>query len=147
MIADVSEPSMKKELVLVAAISLALALGGCGMNGDKGDKGDKGDAGVNGTAGSPGPQGPPGPPGPPGKDAKASGPSLPQFRVVRSSADGSAAKPAMCETDEMVVSATCIPAAGSLSESPTLLGDRGASCTARVPRGSAPAAVILCAKR
>jgi hypothetical protein len=138
---------MKKELVLVAAISLALALGGCGMNGDKGDKGDKGDTGANGTAGSPGPQGPAGPPGPPGKDANAGESSIPQFRVVRSSADGSAAKPAMCETDEMVVSATCIPAAGSLSESPTLLGDRGASCTARVPRGPAPAAVILCAKR
>jgi Collagen triple helix repeat (20 copies) len=134
---------MKKELVLVTAISLALALGGCGMNGDKGDKGDKGDAGANGAAGSPGPQGPP---GPPGKDAKASESSLPQFRVVRSSTDGSAAKPAMCETDEMVVSATCIPAAGSLSESPTLLADKGASCTARA-RGPALVAVILCAKR
>ncbi|WP_159006140.1 hypothetical protein [Bradyrhizobium sp. S69] len=138
---------MKKELVLVTAISLALALGGCGMNGDKGekgDKGDKGDAGANGAAGSPGPQGPP---GSPGKDAKASESSLPQFRVVRSSTDSSAAKPAMCETDEMVVSATCIPAAGSLSESPTLLADKGASCTARVPRGPAPIAVILCVKR
>src|SRR5271157_2842220 len=60
-----------------------------------------------------GPPGPQAPPAPSGKDAKDAGPPPPQFRVVRSSVDGGITRPAMCGTDEVVVSAICVAAAGN----------------------------------
>jgi hypothetical protein len=120
-----------------------LALGGCGK-GEKGDKGDKGDPGPVGAAGSPGPQGPQGAPGKDGRD----GVSPPQqFRVVRSAMDRGMSKPALCDVDEVMVSATCLTKTGSISEAPKTLGDNGASCDSQSGQTEAPQAIILCAKR
>jgi len=87
--------------------------------------------------------GPPGLPGKDGKDAVAP----PQFRVVRSSNDGGVTKPALCGVDEVMVSATCVATAGSLTQAPTTLGTTGASCGQSAGQTEAPLAVILCAKR
>ena len=127
---------MRKSSILVCVLISTFMLGGCD------EKGDKGDVGPIGPAGPVGPQGPPGPAGQDGKNATS---PLPQFRVVRSTMDGGVAKPALCETDEVMVSATCVLARGAVSQAPRTL-ENGASCEAR-PRQEAPQAVILCTKR
>jgi hypothetical protein len=126
------------------ALSVALALVVTGCSGPKGDKGDKGDAGANGSPGSPGPQGPQGPPGKDGRDG-VSPPA--QFRVVRSTADGAMAKTAMCDVNEVIVSALCVSRLGPESQVPRTIGDNGASCEPRSGQAEAPQAVILCTKR
>ena len=62
-----------------------------------------------GPAGPAGPQGLAGAPGKDGRDGVS--PPLP-FRVLRSEADGGISKPAMCGTNEVMISATCIVKAG-----------------------------------
>lgn len=119
----------------------ALILSGCGQ------KGDKGDTGSAGVAGPEGPPGPPGPQGPPGKDATSRSSAAPQFRVVRSSAEGGTVKPATCGPDETMVGAICVPQTGNLNEAPTISGDKSASCEPRSRRGEPAQAVILCTKR
>src|ERR1700742_3248145 len=135
---------MRKFVIVCVALSCALALGACGVKGDKGDKGDQGDAGPPGHTGAAGPQGPVGPPGKDGRDGIS---PPPQFRVVRGGLDGGIAKPAMCGTDEVMVSATCIVSSGDIAETPRTLGDTGASCDARPGQTNPPQTVILCAKR
>jgi hypothetical protein len=135
---------MRKSILVVVVLSSALALSGCGVKGDKGDKGDRGEPGPAGQAGTPGPQGPAGPPGKDGRDGIS---PPPQFRVVRGGRDGGIAKPAMCDTEEIMVSATCMVSSGDTAETPRTLGDSGASCDARPGQSSPPQAVILCAKR
>jgi hypothetical protein len=135
---------MRKSIFVLAALSSALVLSACGVKGDKGDKGDRGDAGPPGQAGAPGPQGPAGPPGKDGRDGVS---PPPQFRVVRGGLDGGIAKPAMCGTDEVMVSATCIVSSGDIAETPRTLGDTGASCDARPGQTNPPQTIILCAKR
>lgn len=127
---------------IALSVSLALVVAGC--SGPKGDKGDKGDAGSAGAAGSPGPQGPPGPAGKDGRDG-VSPPA--QFRVVRSAADGAMAKTAMCDVDEMIVSAMCVSKLGPENQTPTTIGDNGASCQPQPGQNTAPQTVILCVKR
>jgi hypothetical protein len=117
---------MRRFSILVCASLSALLLSGCGVKGDKGDKGDRGEAGPAGPAGPPGPQGPAGPPGKDGRDG-ISPPS--QFRVVSGAADGGIVKPAMCATEEVMVSATCIVNPGDIAETPRTLGDNGAAAT------------------
>jgi hypothetical protein len=135
---------MRRPLIIACSLIATLALGGCGVKGDKGDRGDKGDPGPVGAAGPPGPQGPQGAPGKDGRD----GVSPPQqFRVVRSATDGGMAKPALCDVDEMLVSATCVTKTGSFNQTPKTLGDNGASCDSQPGQTEAPQAVILCAKR
>jgi len=124
---------MRKSPIVICALLSSLALSGCG---EKGDKGDQGDAG---------PTGPQGPAGPPGKDGKDASSVLPQFRVVRSATEGGVVKPAMCNADEVMVSAACVPTGGAVSQVPRTV-ENGASCEAR-PRQETPQAVILCAKR
>ncbi len=128
--------------VVAGCMTLALILAGC--SGPKGDKGDKGEAGAQGTPGSPGPQGPAGPPGKDGRDG-VSPPA--QFRVVRGAADGNMTKAAMCATDEVLVSATCISKLGSASQAAKTIGDLGAECEPQPSQTEPPQAVILCAKR
>jgi Collagen triple helix repeat (20 copies) len=127
-------------IVLSVAISLVVA----GCSGPKGDKGDKGDAGANGSPGSQGPQGPQGPAGKDGRDG-VSPPA--QFRVVRSAADGAMAKTAMCDVNEVIVSAMCVSKLGAQIQTPRTIGDNGASCEPQSGQTEAPQAVILCAKR
>src|SRR5271168_4168614 len=116
---------MKKHPALLICVLLsALALSGCGVKGDKGDKGDKGEAGPAGPTGPAGPQGLAGAPGKDGRDGVS--PPLP-FRVVRSAVDGGISKPAMCGTEEVMVSATCIVKAGDTAQAPRTMGDNGAS--------------------
>lgn len=133
---------MQKSFIVAGSMILALALAGC--SGPKGDKGDKGDTGDVGPAGSPGPQGPPGRPGKDGRDGVS---PAPQFRVVRSSADGAMTNPAICAVDEVMVSATCISKTGTVNQAPKTIGDNGASCEPQSGQTDTPAAVILCAKR
>jgi hypothetical protein len=135
------ETSIVKERAIVFALISGLILSGCDTKGDKGDKGDMGAAGPVGPAGPQGLQGPPGPSGRDGKDANS---SPPQFRVVRSSTEG-VTKPAMCDANEIMISATCVPTKGAGSQTPRTL-ENGASCEAR-PRQETLQAVILCAKR
>ena len=135
---------MKKQPALLTCVLLsALALSGCGVKGDKGDKGDRGEAGPAGPAGPPGPQGLAGPPGKDGRDGVS--PPLP-FRVVRSETDGGISKPAMCGTNEVMISATCITKSGDAALPPRTLGDSGASCDAKPGQSDPPQAVILCTK-
>jgi hypothetical protein len=126
--------SMRTSLIIVCCFLSALALSGCGATDGKGDKGDKGDPG------------PPGPAGPPGKDGKDGASTSPQFRVVRGAIVAGVAQAAMCEADEIMVSATCIVNAGDISETPTTLGGSGAVCAGRPRQRNAPQAVVLCAK-
>lgn len=135
---------MKQPTLLICVLLSALALSGCGLKGDKGDKGDKGEAGAMGSAGPAGPQGPAGPPGKDGRDGVS--PPLP-FRVLRSAPDGGISKPAMCGTDEVMISATCIVKAGDAAQAPRTLGDNGASCDAKPGQSDPPQAVILCMKQ
>jgi hypothetical protein len=135
---------MPKSIFVIIALSSALALSACGVKGDKGDKGDRGDAGPPGPVGAPGPQGPAGAPGKDGRDGVS---PPPQFRVVRGGKDGGITKPAMCDTDEIMVSATCMVSSGDVTEAPRTLGDNSASCDARPGQSNPPQAVILCAKR
>jgi hypothetical protein len=134
---------MKQPALVVCILVSALALSGCGVKGDKGDKGDKGEAGPMGPAGPPGPQGSAGPPGKDGRDGVS--PPLP-FRVVRSAADGGISKPAMCSTDEVMISATCVVNAGDLVQAPRTLGNNGATCDSKPGQSDPPQAVILCTK-
>lgn len=135
---------MRRSPIIACSLIAALALAGCGVKGDKGDQGDKGDPGAVGAAGPPGPQGPQGAPGKDGRD----GVSPPQqFRVVRSAIDHGMAKPALCDVDEVLVSATCLTKTGAINEAANTLGDNGASCDSQSGQTEAPQAVILCAKR
>jgi hypothetical protein len=133
---------MPKLFVFVGAVTLTLIVAGC--SGPKGDKGDKGDAGPPGQQGQNGQQGPEGRPGQNGRDGVS---PPPQFRVVRSAADGGMAKPAMCTVDEAMVSATCLSKAGLMNQAPKTLGDSGASCDPQSGQTDTPEVVILCAKR
>jgi hypothetical protein len=110
----------------------------------KGDKGEKGDPGPSGPAGSPGPQGIPGAPGKNGENGVS---PPPQFRVVRSSAEGGVSRPAMCSVEEVMVSATCLSKTGSVSQAPRTVSDSGAACDPRPGQSDVPEAVVLCAKR
>ena len=134
---------MKQPTVLTCVLLSALALSGCGVKGDKGDKGDRGEAGPPGQTGPAGAQGAAGPPGKDGRDGVS--PPLP-FRVVRSEADGGISKPAMCGTNEVMISATCISKSGDAALAPRTLGDSGASCDAKPGQSDPPQAVILCTK-
>src|SRR3569832_1770469 len=135
---------MRQPILVVCVLLSALALGGCGAKGDKGDMGDMGDAGAAGPAGPAGPQGIAGAPGKDGRDGVS--PPLP-FRVIRSQADGGISKPAMCGTDEVMISATCIVKSGDAALAPRTLGDSGASCDAKPGQADPPQAVILCTKQ
>ena len=135
---------MKHPIFVVCVMVSAIALSGCGVKGDKGDKGDKGEAGAVGPAGPPGQQGIAGAPGKDGRDGTS--PPLP-FRVVHSEPDGGISKPAMCGTDEVMISATCIVKAGDAALAPRTLGDNGASCDAKPGQADPPQAVILCTKQ
>jgi hypothetical protein len=134
---------MNQPTLLFCVLLSALALSGCGIKGDKGDKGDKGEAGAMGASGPPGPEGVAGAPGKDGRDGVS--PPLP-FRVVRSEADGGISKPAMCGTNEVMISATCITKAGDAGLAPRTLGNNGASCDAKPGQSDPPEAVILCTK-
>jgi len=134
---------MKQPTLLICVLLSALALSGCSIKGDKGDKGDKGEAGPMGQAGPPGPEGVTGAPGKDGRDGVS--PPLP-FRVIRSEADGGISKPAMCGTNEVMISATCITKAGDAAQAPRTLGESGASCDAKLGQSDPPQAVILCTK-
>ena len=127
---------------VAAYLALCIALAGC--SGPKGDKGEKGDAGPVGAAGQAGPQGPAGAPGKDGKDG-VSPPA--QFRVVRSVSDGAMSKAAMCDVNEVIVSAMCVSKLGSISQTPKTVGDNGAECAPQSGQTDAPETVILCAKR
>jgi Collagen triple helix repeat (20 copies) len=135
---------MKHPTLLICALLSAVALSGCGVKGDKGDKGDKGEAGPMGQAGPLGPQGVDGRPGKDGRDGVS--PPLP-FRVVRSEPDGGISKPAMCGTNEVMISATCIAKAGDAAQAPRTLRDNGASCDAKPGQSDPPQTVILCIKQ
>lgn len=134
---------MKQPTVLICVLLSALALSGCGVKGDKGDKGEKGDAGPAGPAGPPGAQGIAGAPGKDGRDGVS--PPLP-FRVVRSAVDNGISKPAMCGTDEVLISATCIVKVGDAAQAARTMGETGASCDTKPGQSDPPQAVILCTK-
>jgi hypothetical protein len=136
---------MPKSYMVACGLVLALAVAGC--SGPKGDKGDRGEKGDQGDAGPAGPAGPTGAQGPTGKDGKDGVTSPPQFRVVRASADGVVSKPALCGTDEVMVSATCLSRTGSVNQAPKTLSDTGAACDPRPGESEIPDVVILCAKR
>jgi hypothetical protein len=136
---------MQKSYMVACGLVLALAVAGC--SGPKGDKGDKGQKGDQGDAGPTGPAGPQGPQGPAGKNGE-NGVSPPaQFRVVRASPDGVVSKPALCGTDEVMVSATCLSKTGAVNQSPKTLSDTGAACDPRPGESEIPDVVILCEKR
>src|ERR1700761_7404271 len=135
---------MKQPTLVVCILLSALALTGCGVKGDKGDKGDKGEAGPAGPAGPPGAQGITGAAGKDGRDGVS--PPLP-FRVIRSAPDGGMSKPAMCGTDEVMISATCIVKAGDAALAPRTLGDNGEGCDAKPGQADPPRAVILCTRQ
>jgi hypothetical protein len=133
---------MQSSYMVAGSLVLALAVAGCsGPKGDKGDKGDQGDAGPAGPAGPIGAQ------GPAGKDGKDGVTPPPQFRVVRGSAEGVVSKPALCGTDEVMVSATCLSRTGSVNQAPKTLSDTGAACDPRPGESDIPDVVILCEKR
>jgi hypothetical protein len=137
--------NLRRSHMIACGLALALAVAGCsGPKGDKGEKGEKGDAGDAGPAGPPGPQGPQGTTGKDGKDGVS---PPPQFRVVRAAAEGVVSKPALCGTDEVVVSATCLSKTGAVNQTPKTLGDTGAACEPRPGESDIPDVVILCAKR
>jgi len=136
---------MQKSYVIAFGMVLALAVAGC--SGPKGDKGDKGAKGDPGDAGPAGPTGPQGPQGVAGKNGENGVSPPPQFRVVRASADGVVSKPAMCGTDEVMVSATCLSKTGTVNQAPKTLSDTGAACDPRPGESDIPDVVILCAKR
>ena len=136
---------MPKSYMVACGLVVALAVAGC--SGPKGDKGDRGEKGDQGDAGSAGPAGPTGAQGPTGKDGKDGVTSPPQFRVVRASADGVVSKPALCGTDEVMVSATCLSRTASGNQAPKTLNDTGAACDPRPGESEIPDVVILCAKR
>ena len=136
---------LQKSCMIACGLALALAVAGCsGPKGDKGDKGEKGDAGDAGPAGPAGPQGPQGAAGKNGENGVS---PPPQFRVVRASADGVVSKPAICGTDEVMVSATCLSRTGSANQAPKTLSDTGAACEPRPGESDIPDVVILCEKR
>ena len=135
---------MKKQPALLICVLLsALALSGCGVKGDKGDKGDKGEAGPAGPTGPAGPQGLAGAPGKDGRDGVS--PPLP-FRVVRSGVDNGISKPALCGTEEVMISATCVVKVGEAAQAPRTMGESGASCDTKPGQSDPPQAVILCTK-
>jgi hypothetical protein len=136
---------MQKSYMIACGLAVALALAGC--SGPKGDKGDKGQKGEQGDAGPTGPAGPQGPQGPAGKNGE-NGVSPPaQFRVVRASPDGVVSRPALCGTDEVMVSATCLSKTGAVNQYPKTLSDTGAACDPRPGESEIPDVVILCEKR
>jgi hypothetical protein len=55
--------------------------------------------------------------------------------------------PALCGVDEVMVSATCVVTAGSLTQAPTTVGTTGVSCGQSAGQSEAPLAIVLCAKR
>jgi len=130
---------MSRSLFLASGLALALVVSAC--SDPKGEKGDKGDAGPTGQ------QGPPGPAGPPGKEGRDAVSAPQQFRVVRSTNEGGVAKPAACDPDEVMVSATCMLRTGQLEASARTLGDNAATCPSRRGQPESPTAVILCAKK
>ena len=123
---------MQKSIAVAFSLALALA---------KGDKGDRGESGPAGSPGTPGPQGPQGPAGKDGVSPPA------QYRVVRSTSENGMSKAAMCEVDEVIVSATCMSKIGSVNEAAKTIGDNGATRDAQSGQSDAPEAVILCTKR
>ena len=136
---------MRRSYMIACGLAVALAVAGCsGPKGDKGDKGEKGEAGDAGPPGQPGPQGPQGATGKNGENGVS---PPPQFRVVRAAAEGVVSKPAMCGTDEVLVSATCLSRTGAVNQTPKTLSDTGASCEPRPGESDIPDVVILCAKR
>src|ERR1700722_6808567 len=112
---------MNKPTLMMCVLLSALALSGCGV---KGDKGNKGEAARAAQAGPPGHQGLAGAPGKNGRDGVS--PPLP-FRIVRAAVDNGISKPALCGTDEIMISATCIVKAGEAAQSPRTMGESGAS--------------------
>jgi len=119
-------------------LAIAFTLGGC-FDGPKGDKGDKGDPGAVGPQGAKGDKGDPGTPA--------------NFRLVKSAiAPNGSPAPAMCDVDEIIITAACI-GAGTIPENslPTIIGDSsttyGASCPLNPAGGTIPTTLILCAKR
>jgi Collagen triple helix repeat (20 copies) len=136
---------MQKSFIVACSLVVALSLAGCsGPKGDKGDKGEKGDPGPAGSAGPPGPQGPQGPSGKNGENGVS---QPPQFRVVRSTSEGGFSHPAMCSSEEVMVSATCLLRSGSTETAPKTIGDTGAACDPKPGQSDVPQAVVLCAKR
>jgi hypothetical protein len=131
----------------MVACSLVVALAVAGCSGPKGDKGDRGEKGDQGDAGPAGPAGPIGAQGPAGKDGANGVTPPPQFRVVRGSAEGVVSKPALCGSDEVMVSATCLSRIGSANQAPKTLSDTGATCDPRPGESEIPDVVILCQKR
>jgi hypothetical protein len=85
--------------------------------------------------------------GPTGKDGANGVTPPPQFRVVRGSAEGVVSKPALCGSDEVMVSATCLSRTGSVNQAPKTLSDTGAACDPRPGESEIPDVVILCQKR
>ena len=71
----------------------------------------------------------------------------PQFRVVRAAAEGVVSKPALCGSDEVMVSATCLSRTGAVNQAAKTLSDTGAACDPRPGESEIPEVVILCAKR
>jgi hypothetical protein len=135
----------RRSQVMACGLVLALAVAGCsGPKGDKGDKGAKGEAGAGGPAGPAGPQGPQGPAGKNGENGVS---PPPQFRVVRAAAAGVVSKPALCGTDEVLVSATCLSRTGAVNQAPKTLSDTGAACEPRPGESEIPDVVIVCEKR
>ena len=118
----------------ILAVSMALALAGCGRDpGPKGDPGPQGPAGpqgaqgvqgVAGAQGQAGAQGPQGPQGAPGPKGDKGDPAAVNIRAVQ--ADGSVS----CESNETLVSVFC-PSGGAAD---------GAKC------GTSPS-VGLCLKK
>jgi len=53
----------------------------------------------------------------------------------------------MCGSDEVMVSATCLLPAGSVSTTPKTINDTGAACEPKPGQSDIPLAVVLCAKR
>lgn len=81
-----------------------------------------------------------------GKDGRDGvSPPLP-FRIVRAAVDNGISKPALCGTDEIMISATCIVKAGEAAQSPRTMGESGASCDTKPGQSDPPQAVILCTK-
>jgi hypothetical protein len=130
--------------VLTVLLAVAMATAGCsGPKGDKGDKGDTGPAGAAGKQGEVGKNGEPGKDGkegPPGKDGTTG------FRVVRSGRTPAGDPiPAVCNPDEVMISALCT-SGGSYHGSVVTLGDGSAMCP-EVTGSPQPSALVVCIKR
>jgi hypothetical protein len=122
-----------RQIVVIAALALALA--GCGQ----GPKGDSGPAGPPGPKGEPGPAGPPGPvglPGPPGPQGEQ-GPPSPTVRVIRSNCLAGECS-ATCRGNEILATAYCGPARNPA----TFIGERQASCGVEVNSANVPLVAV-----